>query len=195
MASIVTPYFRVSYPSVFEKKLNKLSGKMEYSVVALFPKGADLSAMKKAAQEAIADQWGTDEKKWPKNLRNPFRKHEEKTYVDEATGQERFPDGMEAGGIFLNLKSEKNKPQVLDAQKNEILDPSDFYAGCWARASVNAYAYQHPSGNCGVNFGLNNLQKWKEGDPLGSRTRAQDDFAPIEGAGPAGGGTAAGLFD
>lgn len=183
MAVKITPTFRVSYPSVFEKRLNKLSGKQEYSVMAIFPKGTDLTELKAAANAAIVEKWGADKAKWPKDpatgaikIRNPFRPHEDRK--DKETGA--LPEGMEAGGLYLTLRAEKNRPQVVDQKKNEILDPSDFYAGCWARASVTVYAYQHASGNCGVNFGLNNLQKVKEGDPLGSRTRAQDDFQPVE---------------
>jgi hypothetical protein len=162
---------------------------MEYAVVAVFPKGTDLSALKAAAQEACVDKWGADPKKWPKNLKNPFRKHEERK--DEETGA--MPEGYEEGGIFINLKSEKNKPQVVGPDKVEIRDESEVYPGCWLRASVNAYAYQHASGNAGVSFGLGNIQKVKDGDPLGNRTRAQDDFEPI--AGTSANGLAAGSAD
>src|SRR3954468_3999526 len=156
MGSVVTPYFRISYPALFEKKLNKLNNKEEYSCVALFPKGTDLAAMKKAAQEACVDEWGPDQKKWPKLTYNPFRKHEEKR--DEETGA--LPDGHEEGGIFINFKSAKNRPQVVGPQKEEIVDQSDVYAGCWCRASVNAYAWKKAD-KAGVSFGLGNIQKIK----------------------------------
>jgi hypothetical protein len=185
---VVTPTFRANFPALFEQKLNKLSNKMEYSVVAVFPKGTDLSALKKAAADAIAAKW-PDLAKRPKNLKNPFRKHEERK--NEETGA--MPEGYEEGGIFINLKSEKNKPQVVGPDKVEIRDESEIYSGVWMRASVKAYAYQHASGNAGVSFGLGNIQKVKDGDPLGSRTRAQDDFEPI--AGTAANGLAAGSAD
>lgn len=181
MAKPTTPVFRVSYPAVFEMKLNKLSKKMEYSVVCLFPKGADLSKLKQLAFEAGSEKWGPDQKKWPKKFRSPFRKHEERATENE-DGTTSFPPGYEEGGIFMTLKSQQ-KPQVVDQSLNPILDKTDFYAGCYAIASINAYAYEHDSGNCGVNFGLGNLQKVKDGDPLGGgQTKAQDDFVPIAGA-------------
>lgn len=176
MSNVMTPVFRVSYPNVLKPKLNKLNNKEEYSVVALFPKGTNLDAMKKAAQAAIVEKWGADQKKWPKNLRTPFRKHEEKvTETDD--GKKLFPAGMEEGGIFMNLKS-KQRPGVVNQKTEDIINESDFYAGCFARATVRCFAY-YEAGNAGVSFGLQNIQKVKEGDPLGSRTRAQDDFAPI----------------
>lgn len=192
--SVTTPHFRVSYPNVFRPKKNELNGKDEYSVVALFPKGADLSALKAAAQAAIEAKWGTDKAKWPANLRSPFRDQGEKAKVDEITGKKTLPAGHEEGAIFMNLKSSQ-RPGVVDQNVQDIIEDSQFYAGCWARASINAYAYDN-KGNRGVSFGLGNLQKVKDGDPIAGRTKPQDDFAPIEGlagSSPAAGATS--IFD
>lgn len=181
MANVMTPKFRVSYPNVFKPKKNQLSGKDEYSVVALFPKGTDLSVLQKAAKEAIEAKWGPDKAKWPKNLRNPFRDQGERAKEDEATGKLVLPAGYEEGAIYLNLKSSQ-RPGIVDQNVQDIIDESQFYAGCWARATVSCYAYDQ-AGNRGVAFGLGNIQKVAEGDPLGGRTRPQDDFAAIDGAG------------
>jgi hypothetical protein len=184
MGNILTPKFRVSYPNVFKPgKAFQEGQEPKYSVVAVFPKGADLSALKKAAEEAMVEKWGADKKKWPKELRSPFRKHEERAIEDEATGKQIFPDGMEAGGIFINLSS-KQKPGLVDQNVQEIIVESDFYAGCYARATVRAYAYGGPGTKftAGVGFGLQNIQKLADGDPMGSRTRPQDDFVPVAGA-------------
>lgn len=172
--SIVTPIFRASYPNVFKPKLNDLNGKEEYSVMALFPKGCDLSALKKMAQDAVEKKWGADKAKHPTNLKSPFRDQK------ELAKEGKMRPGTEDGAIFINLKA-KEKPQVVDQNVQPILDEAEFYAGVFAKASVNAYAYDQ-KGNRGVAFGLGNIQKVKDGDPLGGRTRAQDDFAPIEGA-------------
>lgn len=190
---INTPEFRVSYPSVFQPKKNDLNGEMEYSVVALFPKGANLDALKKAAQEAIVKKWGADKTKWPANLKSPFRDQAEK--AKNVDGKSILPPAHEAGAIFMTLKS-KQRPSVVDQNVQEILDTSKFYAGCWAIASVNAYAYDQ-KGNRGVSFGLGNIQFRRDGDPLGGRTRAEDDFSPVaaEGGSSSGGGGAASLFD
>lgn len=176
MANVMTPPFRVSYPNVFKAKFNKLSNKDEYSVVALFPKDADLSVMKAAAEAAVEEKWGKDKTKWPQKLKSPFRDQGER--ADEETGN--LPNGYEKGAVFINLKS-KQRPGVVDAQVNDIINEADFYAGCWARATVSCYAYDQ-AGNKGVAFGLTNLQKVKDGEPLGGRPRATDDFAPIAGA-------------
>lgn len=174
MANVLTPPFRVSYPNVFKPRHNDLNGKDEYSVVALFKKGEDLSALKKAAEAAVIEKWGSDKSKWPTNLRSPFRDQKERA-KDGA-----LPAGYEEGAIFINLKSSQ-RPGVVDQKVQDIIDESDFYAGCYARATIGAYAYDQ-KGNRGVAFGLGNIQKVKEGEPLGNRTKATDDFAPIEGA-------------
>jgi hypothetical protein len=193
MANVLTPKFMVSYPNVFKAKKNDLNGKEEFSVVALFPKTADLSKLKAAAHAAAVGKWGSDQTKWPKNIRSPFRDQGERVKTDEATGKEVLPAGYEKGAIFINLKSAQ-KPGVVDQNVQDIIDQSQFYAGCWAQATVSCYAY-HPKGmNPGIAFGLGNIQKVADGTPIGSgRTRAQDDFAPIEGASD-NGGDASSLF-
>lgn len=174
---VVTPEFRVSYPNVFKAQRNKLSGKDEYSVQALFKKGQDIQKLKDAAKAAATAKWGEDTSKWPKNLRLPFRDQKEL----ERDGKQ--PDGTEPGAIFMRFKSER-RPGVVDQNVQEIIEDSKFYAGCYAIASVNAYAYDQ-AGNRGVSFGLNHLQFVKDGEPFSGRPKVEDAFAPIETEGGA----------
>lgn len=192
MANVMTPMFRVSWPNVFKPRKNEMNGKEEYSVVALFPKGADLTPLKKAAEAAIVEKWGPDKSKWPSNIRSPFRDQGEKGKLVD--GKKILPAGYEEGAIFLNLKS-THRPGVVDQNVQDIIDESQFYPGCFARATVNAFAYDQ-KGNRGVSFGLANVQKVKDGDPLSGRPSAVEEFAPIEGATSQGGSASAtGLFD
>lgn len=178
MAVIKTPKFRVSYPKVFKPELNKLSKKMEYSLVALFANGQDLTAMYAAAEEALKEEFGENKAKWPKNLKNPFKKQEDRADVETGV----LPSGHEAGAIYMNLKSSQ-KPGLVDQQVQHITDESSFYAGCWAIASVNCKAYNFEDGvSTGVAFYLNNIQKVADGEPLSPRPSPEADFAPIAGA-------------
>jgi hypothetical protein len=177
--NVVTPEFRVSYPNVHKPKKNELNGKEEYSVVALFSKSTDLTALKELVYKTIVEKWGPDKAKWPTNsegrpLRTPFRKQ------DDRMKDGVLPSGYEAGAFYLNLKSEQ-KPGLVDQNLQPILDPSEFYGGCFARASIRAFAYDQ-KGNRGVSFSLGNLQKTRDGDPFGNRTRPEQDFVAIEGA-------------
>ena len=173
--SVLTPAFRVSYPNVFKAKRNDFSGNDEFSVMALFDKGEDLSKLKEAAQKATTDKWGADKSKWPTNLKIPFRDQAEK--AKDVNGKRILPAGHEEGAFFMNLKSNQ-RPGVVDQNVEDIIDESIFYAGCYARASVDAYAYD-VKGNRGVSFGLGNIQKVKEGEPLGNRSKPEQDFAPV----------------
>lgn len=190
MSVIMTPDFRASYVKLLKAEKNNLNGKMEYSVVALFPAGANLDKLKAAALEACVKKWGADKAKWPQKnpvtgtggVRSPFRDQAERGKMDEATQKLILPPGYAAGAIFINLKSEQ-KPGVVDENVQDIIDSTKLYSGCWLRATVNAFAYEQ-KGNAGVSFGLNNVQFVKHDEPIGgNRTKATDDFAPIAGAG------------
>lgn len=197
--NVFTPEFRVSYPNLFKTRKNELSGADEYGVTALFAKGADLSKLHAAAKEAIEKKWGADKAKWPKNLRSPFRDQAEKAKKNDKN-EDVLPAGHEAGAIFLNLKT-KQKPGLVSTKRSaddptkpaEITDESEIYAGCYAVASVSCYTYDQ-KGNRGVSFGLRNMQKTRDGDPLGNRTRAQDDFAPVEAVSGGAGSSASDIF-
>ena len=169
-----TGKFRVSFPNLFEPSAME-GGTPKYGVTMLFPKGADLSGLEAAYDAAVAD--GTErlwKNKTPKQLRNPFRDgDEEDGYCDR--------DGY-PGHIFIRASSkspvgivhkekdpETGKPRVID-------DPAEVYAGCFARATVVAYAYD-TAGNKGIAFGLQNVQKLADGDSFSGRKSAEDDFA------------------
>lgn len=171
-----TPDFRVAFPAVFKAKRNDLSGKDEFSLVALFPKGANLKELEAAAKAALVKKWGDKKEKWPKNLRSPFRDQGDREKEND-NGDMVLPQGYEKGAVYINLKSNQ-RPGVVDQSVQEILDESEFYGGCWARASINAYAYDQ-AGNRGVAFGLMNVQKVRDDDAFGNRTKPQDDFAPV----------------
>ncbi len=184
--SLLTPEGRVSYPHVFKPQKNDLNGKMEYSMVLIFKAGADLSGLVKAVTDLLTEEHGADKAKWPKPMRSPFRTCKERWKMED--GQQVIPSGYEEGeAVFVTLKqdSERGKPTVVDEKVQDIIEPQHFYAGCYARASVRPY-YYNQKGNKGVSFGLSNVQKLRDGDPLGiGRTKATDDFEPVA-SGPMG---------
>lgn len=187
---VLTPEFRVSYPKVFKPERNDLNGKDEFSLVALFAKDADLSALKAACKAAGEAKWGTDTKKWPKNLRLPFKDQADRKKEDD-NGNSFMPDGYVKGAMFLNLKSQK-RPGLVDAQLQDIIDDSDFYGGCYARAHVNAAAYDQ-KGNAGVSLYVNHIQKLRDGESFGSAKRNASDV--FEKADADAGGSEGGMFD
>jgi hypothetical protein len=76
-------------------------------------------------------------------------------------------------------------------------DETEVYSGAWYRAQVRAFAYEN-AGNKGVSFGLQNVQKLRDDDPLGSgRIPASKAFEPVDvpaGATGGSGKTATSIF-
>ena len=85
---------------------------------------------------------------------------------------------QEGIGWFINANS-KTAPQVVDRQVRPILDRSEIYSGVYAKASINLYAFS-VNGNKGVACGLGNIQKIRDGEPLGGHSNASADFDAVD---------------
>ena len=91
---------------------------------------------------------------------------------------ERPDDPAYANAYFINANS-ASAPSIVDSDRQPILERSEVYSGVYGRASINLYAF-NSNGNKGIACGLNNLQKIRDGEPLGGKSRAEDDFASDE---------------
>lgn len=179
--SVITPKFRAAFISVFKATAMKgqVGAKPKFSVRAAFPPDADMAALKKEAADAASEKWGSAV---PKNLRSPFRKNED--LDNPIVG---IPDDW----IIMSFSAnEDRRPGIVDARNQDIIDETEAYSGAYYRAQVRAFAYEN-AGNKGVSFGLQNIQKMADGEPLGGRIPASKAFAPVEDAG----GDAGALFD
>ena len=81
------------------------------------------------------------------------------------------------GHYFINANS-TTAPQIVDRAVKPILDRSEVYSGCYARVSLNFYAF-NSNGNKGIACGLGNIQKIRDGESLGGKTTAADDFGAV----------------
>ncbi len=178
---LLTPKFRVSFPQVFEKASYN-NGTPLYSLVGLFyPKqftDADnlkWQAIRKKLGEVCVEFFKKDIKtcKEDRAFKIPFHKGNEKEY--QGYGD---PDM-----IFFSMANSKRRPQILDVSGNAITSENseEFYAGCWARASVNPYAFNNIGK--GLAIGLGNIQKLGDDESFEGFTSAEDDFGddPAEG--------------
>lgn len=189
--NMLTPIFRAGFISVFKATSSKnpdgTMGKPKYSVRALFPPTTDLSALKKEATRVLEEKWGDKlkDEKFRSKLRSPFRKNEE---LDNPVA------GIGDDWIVMTFSAnESRRPGLVDAKLQSIIDEVEVYSGAWFRAQVRAFAYEN-SGNRGASFGLQNVQKIKDDDPLGAgRTPANKAFDAVDV--PAGSGDAESLFD
>lgn len=172
---VVTPMFRVSYPSVFTAKAFEDGKDPTYSTVALFEPAKFTAEEKKLwkAMQTLADEQAVEA------FKIPVAKFGTKYLTPFRDGAEREDtDGYGEGVVFMTLSS-KQKPGLIGRDRQPILSMDEFYAGCYARATVTCYWYPKkadPKKKKGVAFGLQNVQKVKEGEPFSSRTPAEDDF-------------------
>ena len=161
---------RWSYVNAWEpKSIN--GGAPKYSVSLIIPK-SDTKTIEKI-QAAIQAAYEEGQGKLKGNgksvpalsvLKTPLRDGDEERPDDEAY----------ANSYFVNANS-GTAPGIVDADRNPIIDRSEVYSGVYGRASINFYAF-NSNGNKGIACGLNNLQKIRDGEPLGGKSRAEDDF-------------------
>lgn len=162
---VITGKVRFSYANVFEPK--SINGsEPKYSVSLIIPKEDKVTIDKIKAAIEVAKKEGLSKLggKIPANLKIPLRDGD----ID------RPDDPAYADSYFVNANS-TIRPGIVDANLQPIIDSTEFYSGCYGRASIVFYAY-NANGNKGIACGLQNLQKLEDGEPLGGRSRAEDDF-------------------
>lgn len=184
--SRLSPEFRASFPWMFEPQ-PPMEGappgaEPKYSVVMLFDgraqKTAEYKALQEMAHQAARDKFGDklkpDGKGWYLGLKNPLRDGAEKADL-EGYGE----------GVRFATASSKMQPGLVNGRLERIISrdvgPDGFYAGCYARATVTAYGYDK-AGNKGVAFGLQNVQKLRDGEAFSGRVAAENDFDAVEDA-------------
>lgn len=166
---------RWSYANVWEPKPSLNGGKPKYSVSLIIPK-SDKDTIKKV-KDAIQAAYEEGEGKLKGNGKFVPALEDIKTPLRDGD-RERKGDEAYEGCYFINANSDM-APGIVDANRQPILERSEVYSGVYGRASINFYAF-NTNGNKGIACGLNNLQKIRDGEPLGSRSRAEDDFADFD---------------
>ncbi len=165
---VVTSKVRFSFLHVFEPTSMGEDKDKKYSVSLIIPKTDTvlLDRLKKAI--AAATEQGKTGKfggKVPATLKLPLRDGD----------LERADDPSYANSFFMSASS-KTKPGIVDANLQPIINETDIYSGCYGRASINFYPF-NANGSKGVACGLNHIQKLEDGEALGSRGKAEDDFS------------------
>ena len=163
---VVTGVVRLSYANVWEPaSIN--GGSPKYSVSLLIPKHDEktVAAINAAIDTAIRDGAARFGGKIPNRaaLKLPLR-----------DGDTERDDEAYKGCWFLNANS-NTAPQIVDRSVQPILDRGEVYSGCYARVSINFYAF-NTNGNRGIACGLGNIQKVRDGEPLAGKSSAADDF-------------------
>jgi len=171
MKVITGPETRWSYANLWEpKSIN--GGTPKFSVSLIIPKSDAKTidkvkaAIEAAYREGEAKLRGNGKSVPPlASIKNPLRDGDAERPDDEAY----------ANAYFINANA-TTAPGIVDANCNPILTRSEVYSGVYGRASINFYAF-NSNGNKGIACGLNNLQKIRDGAPLGGKASAESDFA------------------
>lgn len=191
-ATIMTPVGIVCFSNIFTPRSYQPGQDPQYSMLLVFDKkqleqsyfkGNKLLPQKEKWQKlrnmvgaAATTKFGEDEAKKlaaRKKLKLPWRDGSEYDEYGEPFGDK---------SIFIRLSS-KTPPGVVDASRNPIIDDSEFYSGCFARATAAVWPYD-TKGNKGITLLLNNVQKIADGERLsGSKKAAEDDFEDAEEGG------------
>ncbi|WP_368488085.1 DUF2815 family protein [Clostridium sp. BJN0013] len=168
---VTGPDTRWSYVNAWEpKSIN--GGTPKYSVSLIIPKSDTKTIAKiKAAIEAAYHE---GEGKLKGNGRSVPPLATLKTPLRDGD-VERPDDPTYANAYFMNANN-SSAPGIVDADRQPIIERSEIYSGVYGRASVNFYAF-NTNGNKGIACSLNNLQKIRDGEHLGGKSNAEDDFA------------------
>lgn len=167
---VVTGTVRLSYEHVWEPaSIN--GGEEKYSASLIIPKSdkATVNAIQKAVDTAIEEGLAKFGGKKPNKaaIKLPLR-----------DGDAEREDEAYQNSFFVNANS-RTAPQIVDRSVQPILDRNEVYSGCYIRASISFYAF-NSNGNKGIACGLNNIQKIRDGGPLGGHANAADDFTTVE---------------
>lgn len=172
MTKVITGKSRLSYAHLFKPQAGIAGGEEKYSVSTIIPKDdkETIEKVEKAIEKAIKEGVARYGAKFGKsaNFRIPLRDGD----VDKPD------DAAYKNSYFLNVNS-KQKPGIVDKDVNPIIDQSEVYSGCYGRVSIVAFPYS-VNGSTGVSFALQNVQKLADGESLGGKARAEDDFSAFE---------------
>ena len=171
---VVTGKVRLSYVHLFEPHSNDPDKEKTYSCVLLIPKSdkETYKKLRKAQQQALENGAAKFGGKIPKNWKDTIHDG------DEDADLETNPEYK--GHWYMSVSARAAyPPAVVDRQLNAIVDSTEVYSGCYARVSLVPFAF-NTQGNKGVSFGLRNVQKLADGEPLGGRSRAEDDFDELD---------------
>ena len=167
---VITGLVRLSYANVWEpKSINGGDPKFSCSIIIPKADAETVHAINDAIDYAIKEGIGKFGGKIPPkgSLKLPLR-----------DGDTERDDENYNGCYFVNANS-RTAPQIVDKQVRPILDRSEVYSGVYAYVSLSFYAF-NTNGNRGVACGLGNIQKVRDGEPLGGHTSASSEFDTLD---------------
>jgi hypothetical protein len=172
---VVTGEVRFSFCNLLKPRASQQGGPEKYSTTILIPK-SDVGTKQRidAAIEA-AKQLGKT--KWngviPPMVAIPIHDG------DGVKPSDGMPFGEECKGhwVLSASTSVDQPPKIVDANLNPIINPTEVYSGMYGKIAINFGAYAN-AGKKGIGCYIStNVQKTRDGEPLGaSAPDASTDF-------------------
>jgi hypothetical protein len=167
---VISPECILSFPDLFEA-----DEKGKFGAALVFPAGTDLTELKKAVLAVAQEKFGDKAAAMIQKGQLRFMGGPHHTFRTD--GEDKYGEGA----IYINARS-NTRPGIVsiypDAQgrPSMITDESQIYPGCVCKVSLSPFYYDI-DGNKGITWGLNNIQKIRDGDRLDSRVSAADEFS------------------
>lgn len=181
---------RISFPVLFVPRVNESSDDKtpKYGANFLLPLDYPVDEIQTRIVNAAVARWGKEaiELLKEKEIKTPLK------------NQARMSKHQGYGEGYYITTSSRDRPGVVDANVQPIMDPSEVWGGLLCRCTVNVYTYDHPKGGKGVGFGLQNVMIVKDdGTRWDNRAKAEDDFAQYKSAASSGAAVSdvSGIFD
>jgi len=196
-----TPICRLSYAASLFKPRSQEGGKPKFGCTLIFKK-EHRKELEARVAEAIKGEWGDKGIEMAKKglIKSPFLAGDGKEAHSSKTGE--LNAGMGADVFFIRVSANEDRaPAVWHRDPNKQETEATVYSGCYGKAILNCYTWDHPQNGKGVSFGIQGFQKHAEGERLGgsgeidkskwNETVEDAGDAPSETTGGAGAG---GLF-
>ncbi|HXI82111.1 MAG TPA: ssDNA-binding protein [Verrucomicrobiae bacterium] len=162
---------RLAFPNLYVPKAFKEGNRETYSATLLLPPDFNLAPITEAMKAACLERFGKPIAQAKLSDRGiPLRKCENQW------------EGYEEGWHFLRCAS-NSPPQVVDQKLEPIPELGSerrIFAGCWVRAHVTAWCWDHDVGGRGISFNLNSVQLIREDRRLGGGRPAAEVFEAVE---------------
>ncbi len=167
---VITGKVRFSYVNVFSPIAQEDGKPAKYSIALIIPKTdrETIDAINLAVYDCKRENMAVWGGSIPDGLKGGLR-----------DGDLEKNDVAYDDSYFINCTSTA-KPGVCDKDCVDIIRPSQFYSGCYGRASITFYAYNNSPDMQGIGCTINNVQKLADGEKLGAFCSPAEDFSKTD---------------
>lgn len=172
---VVTGTVRLSYANLAEPRSGFEGQPPKFSTVLLIPKDDEktVAAIRRAQKAALENgKSSTFKGVIPKSWKDTLRDGDEEMDLEANPEYENH--------WFMNVSAQESRPPVLVDRRREKFSKDEaaleIYSGVYARVSINAFPFS-VQGNKGVSFGINAVQKVRDGEAFsGGKVDVDSEF-------------------